>query len=60
MNDLVYYTSVFFEWQIVISIAQTFLAALVLWQNLPRTGSQLDHKNYFSMKFGVLLLGHWD
>jgi len=39
----------FFEWQIVISIAQTFLAALVLWRNLPRTGSPARLQNsYFN------------
>lgn len=39
----------FFEWQIVISIAQTFLAALVLWRNLPLTGSPArPQKSYFN------------
>ena len=39
----------FFEWQIIITIAQTFLAALVLWRNLPRTGSPARLQNsYFN------------
>ncbi len=39
----------FFGWQIVISIAQTFLAALVLWRNLPLTGSPArPQKSYFN------------
>ena len=39
----------YFEWQIIISISQTFLAALMLWRNLPWTGSPARLKNnYFN------------
>jgi len=39
----------YFGWQIVISIFQTFLAALILWRNLPWTGTRARlQNNYFN------------
>jgi len=47
----------FFAWQIIISIAQTFLAALILWRNLPRTGSPPRLQNSYFNEIWLFTVG---